>query len=242
MRFHVEHSAFYTWVSDKSLSIDLIIEKKLLAYARLIHETNKKYNITGNSTIDDIINNLIVGSIEPILRMNVPRGTMYADIGSGAGIPGIPVGIIHNHMKGTLIESNNKKSKFISYVINALQLDNLSVYHGRIEEYAVQGARGIFDVVFSRALGDPYYVIEMGAPLLKRNGLLYIYSHLNPDTMPSIVRDHGVRLGLSIASKEERASRGFNDSGLLFFKKGDTDFRYPRKISIIKRDILKSTT
>ena len=94
-------------------------------------------------------------------------------------------------------------------------------------------------MVFSRALGDLLYVLELGAPLLKRNGMLYIYSHLNPDTMPSYARDHGIRLGLSIASDEDRAARGIDNSGLLMYKKSDTDGRYPRKISMIKRDIVK---
>jgi 16S rRNA (guanine527-N7)-methyltransferase len=235
----VEHSGLQSWALNHSISIDSVIEQKLLAYANLILETNRKYNLTGIKSIDGIVQNLIIGSIEPVIRLNVPRGTLYADIGSGAGIPGIPVGIIHRHLRGILIESNRKKSKFIISALQELQLDNLSVYCGRIEEYVGDGEREYFDVVFSRALGDPYYVLEMGAPLLKRNGILYIYSHLNLNTLPSHTRDHGIRLGLSIASDEERAMSGFDENGLLFVKKGDTATSYPRKISIIKRDIEK---
>ena len=86
---------------------------------------------------------------------------------------------------------------------------------------------------------DRPYVLEMGAPLLKRNGVLYIYSHLNRNTLPSHIKDQSARLGLLNASNEERVIRGFDENGLLFLKKDDTDTRYPRKISTIKRDIEK---
>jgi 16S rRNA (guanine527-N7)-methyltransferase len=237
----VEHSELKTWALDHSITLDAKVEQKLLAYANLLHETNKKYNLTGIPSINGIVHTLIIGSLDPVIRLNVPRGTLYADIGSGAGIPGIPLGIINQHLRGILIESNHKKSKFITSVIQELHLDNLLVYNGRVEEYAVEGARETFDLVFSRALGDPFYVLEMGAPLLKRNGILYIYSHLTPDTIPSYAMDHCVHLGLSIALDQERTSRGFDNNGLLFIKTGDTDIKYPRKISIIKRDIVNNT-
>jgi len=235
----VEHNELQSWALDHAIAIDSVVEQKLLTYANLIHETTIKYNLTGIKSINGILQNLIIGSIEPVIRLNVPRGTLYADIGSGAGIPGIPIGIIHGHLQGILIESNHKKSKFIISVLKEMQLDNLSVYSGRIEEYAGQGGREKFDIVFSRALGDLYYVLEMGAPLLKRNGVLYIYSHLNRNTLPSHIKDQSARLGLLNASNEERVIRGFDENGLLFLKKDDTDTRYPRKISTIKRDIEK---
>ena len=97
----MEHSELKSWALDHSISIDLIVEKKLLAYANLLHETNKKFNLTGiPQSMGIILNTLIIGSIEPVIRLNVPRGTLYADIGSGAGIPGIPMGIIHDHLRG----------------------------------------------------------------------------------------------------------------------------------------------
>jgi 16S rRNA (guanine527-N7)-methyltransferase len=237
----VEHDIITKWASDHHISIDAKQKSKLLQYVRLLHETNTKFNLTGITSIDEILQNLIIGSIEPVKSLNVPRGTMFVDIGSGAGIPGIPIGIIHTTMRGILVESNKKKAKFISSTIQELELDNLSMYHGRIEEYQAEGKREQFDIVFSRALGDPYYVIELGAPLMKMNGLLYIYSHLNPDELPEHMRKHSVDLGLSIAPAGVRNERGIANNGLLFLKTGNTENRFPRKISIIKRDILRNS-
>jgi 16S rRNA (guanine527-N7)-methyltransferase len=237
----VEHDILKTLVSDHHISIDAEQERKLLQYAHLLHETNKKFNLTGIANIDEILRNLIVGSIEPVKNLNVPRGTLFADIGSGAGIPGIPIGIFHPAMLGILVESNHKKTMFISSMIRDLELTNLSVYHGRIEEYQAEGRREQFEIVLSRALGDPYYVIELGAPLTKMNGLLYIYSNINPDELPEHVREHSDNLGLSIATTDIRNERGIADNGLLFIKTGKTENRFPRKVSIIKRDLLRNS-
>lgn len=237
----MEHDIIKTWASDHYISIDAEKESMLVQYAHLLYETNKKFNLTGNTRIDEILRNLILGSLEPVKNLNVPRGTMFADIGSGAGIPGIPLGIFHATMRGILVESNHKKVIFILSVIRDMGLDNLSVYHGRIEEYQAEGRREQFDIVFSRALGDPYYVIELGAPLLKMNGVLYIYSRLNSDEVPEHIREHSVELGLSIAPYDLRSERGIGDNGLLFLKTANTENRFPRKISIIKRDIVRNT-
>jgi 16S rRNA G527 N7-methylase RsmG len=126
-------------------------------------------------------------------------------------------------------------------VIREPQLDNLNVYHGRIEEYIESGVQEKFDIVFSRALGDLYTVIEWGGPLLKRDGLLYIYSHMKKDELPAYVRDHCIPLGLTIAADVTRYKTGIDGRGLLFVKSGNTESRYPRKTSIIKREILRMT-
>lgn len=237
----MEHDIIKSFVQDHHVKIDAKQESKLLQYAHLLHDTNKKFNLTGMTTIDEILRNLIIGSIEPLKGLSVPRGTLFADIGSGAGIPGIPIGIFHPTMSGILVESNHKKAMFISSTIRDLDLANLSMYHGRIEEYQAEGRREQFDIVFSRALGDPYYVIELGAPLIKMNGLLYIYSHIDPGGLPEHVRGHGADLGLSIAPADVRNTWGISDNGLLFLKTGNTGKKFPRKISIIKRDMIKNS-
>ena len=237
----MEHELLTSWAAEQHVSLEPHVRNKLLSYAGMLYETNKKFNLTGFDTIEGIIKNLIIGSIAPIIRLNVPRGTLYADIGSGGGIPGIPVGIVHDQMRGILIESNTKKALFIESVISTLKLENCSSYHGRIEEYIASGVRETCDIVFSRALGNPYAVIEWGAPLLKKDGLLYIYSNLQEDTLPVHLKDHSVRLGLSIASDDTRNKAGIETGGLLFQKTGTTEERYPRKISIIKREILKGS-
>ena len=237
----MEHDGILRWDSELVLFLGDEKINKLKNFAELLNKTNEKFNLTGINSINGIIQQLVIGSIEPVVNLNVPRGTVYADIGSGAGIPGIPIGIVHHNLQGVLVESNKKKASFIASVIRDLDLGNLSVYHGRIEEYLAEGARERFDIVFSRALGDPYYVIELGAPLLKTDGLLYIYSHLSQNDLPAYVSQHGADCGLSLAATGTRRVHGIAAAGLLFLKNGNTDNRFPRKISIIKRDIMRHT-
>ncbi|MEJ5361477.1 MAG: 16S rRNA (guanine(527)-N(7))-methyltransferase RsmG [Spirochaetota bacterium] len=158
------------------------INRKLQEYARLIHEYNKTTNITGLKDINSIYKELIIGSITPLMHMNVPRGTTFIDIGTGAGIPGIPLVLYFGgNMKGVLVDSNNKKIKFLLNTIEALGItDIVGVIQGRVEEIAKEKAyRDNFDFAVTRAFAHPMMALEYGLPFVKKGGWLYIYYALN---------------------------------------------------------------
>lgn len=221
---------------DKGLALVAGKEILLLKYGELIQTDNQKYNLTGLKTIEDIVERLIIESIEPLSDMNVPRGTIFADIGSGAGIPGIPLAIYHEQSEGILIESNHKKASFINSVIRECRLENVRVYHGRVENAARSAMRDNCDIIFSRAVGELYIVVEIGAPLLRQGGLMYIYSNEKPDNLPQHVMDHINDVGLSIIDQKRYSEFGIKEAGLLFLKSAGTDSIYPRKMSAIKRE------
>ncbi len=233
----MEHGILHKWVVERDIKLERTKEKKLVDYAELIHETNKKFNITGFKTIDEIIKNLVIGSIDPMVFLNVPRGTLFADIGTGAGIPGVPLAIYNDNWKGVCIDSNSKKVSFVDTVIRECGIGNLEVYNSRLEDLAHKQMRNYFDYVFSRALGEIYFVIEVGAPLLKIGGLLYIYSHADPENLPLVVIEHAAELGLSLIKRCRYGEYGIKDAGIVLIKTGVTNNRYPRNMSVIKRDI-----
>jgi len=235
----VEHNEIRDWAAEQQIEIDSHTEELLLKYAYLIYSTNKEYNLTGLKSLHDIMVNLIIGSIEPFMLINVPRGTIFADIGTGAGIPGIPLAIYYNAWKGVLIDSNNKKISFVNTVIRELKLENLESHCGRVEDLARGHMREIYDIVLSRALGDMYFAMEAGAPLLKQGGLLYIYSKIRPEDMPQPLIEHGRRLGLTLLDLVEYANCGIKETGILFIKTNSTDSKYPRNMAVIKREIKK---
>lgn len=233
----MEHEILRDWANNQKVTIPDRTERMLMTFSRMIHETNQKFNLTGLKTLHDIIETLIIGSIEPFVGIKVPRGTVFADIGTGAGIPGIPLAIYSRDWRGILIDSNRKKISFVRSAITECRLDNCEAMPGRIEEIIRAGMRGACHIVVSRALGEIYYAVEMAAPLLKDGGLLYIYSHAAPDEVPEPVMAHAQELGLSMLERSAFADFGIGETGIAFRKTGTTENRYPRSTSIIKREM-----
>lgn len=205
--------------------------KKLLIYAEAVHTENMKYNLTGHKNLSDIIENLIVKSLEPIKNLNVPRGTLFADLGTGAGIPGIPIGIKYNSCKGILFDSNQKKIRFINKTITELNLNNIHGINTRIEDSGRDlNYREKFDLIFTRAMADIYTIAELGAPLLKNGGSIILYVNKNQIDINPHIMAHLVEVGLS----DNIDTEGM-DEGIILRKVSKTDDRYPRRMSVIKR-------
>ena len=114
--------------------------EKLNLYSELIHESNKKFNLTGLKTVEEIRSVLIKESLIPFSAINVPRGTLIADIGTGAGIPGIPLSIMLEEAEFTLFDAALKKTEFIKKIIRVLKLNNAEAVCGRIEELGRTGS------------------------------------------------------------------------------------------------------
>ncbi len=154
------------------------IQEKLDAYTHLIYEYNQSINITGLKDIESIYSELVIESIEPLKNIDVPRGTLFVDIGSGAGIPGIPLLLFYGeNMKAVLIDANNKKIKFLEKAIDVLGISaRVTLIQGRAEELAYQKAyRDSFDFAVSRAFAHPLMALEYGLPFVKVGGWMYIY-------------------------------------------------------------------
>ena len=219
----------------KSMPPDTIA--KLSRYVSMIHEENQKYNLTGFKNLEDIARNLICESIYPLININVPRGTFIIDIGSGAGVPGIPLGIMYPETRGVLIDSNSKKTAFMSHVIEALQISNLSVMNGRAEELAnLSEFNQKADLVICRALAEPYVSLEIGLPMLCVGGRMYIFSKFTADELEDGIVNHAIELGAMSVQKGNMAEYGFSEIGLLFVKVKNTPHEYPRRFSVIKKN------
>jgi len=238
----VEHLIDINILSKKTEITEKDKLSKLIAYAHAIQSENMKYNLTGHSTLTDIMENLIVGSIEPANCIDVPRGTLFADIGTGAGIPGIPLAIKYNESRGVLFDSNQKKIRFINKTINDLGINNVEGIAIRVEDAGRSAEyRGNFDIVFTRAMSDIYTIAELGAPLLKIGGSVFLYANKSQTNFNNYLLDHLSELGVSIEIMEAEKQIAEDDkiNGILLKKIKLTNEKFPRKMPVIKRMAMK---
>jgi 16S rRNA (guanine527-N7)-methyltransferase len=202
--------------------------KKLFKYAELIHDFNQKKNITGFSTAEEIYNQLILTSFLDLDKFNVPRGTLFADLGSGNGVPGLVLGIMFPQFDFHLVDSNQKKCSFMKDVCEKMSVTNVEVYNSRVEDFAVQ-KRSLYGFVISRAFGPLLYSCEYGLSLLKKDGFLYIFSKKSFDDLSDVMKVHVKTLG----GVKSLVNMG---GGIVLQKSTEMLAPYPRKFTILKRE------
>lgn len=236
--FHVEQY-IAEWFSARNIDISGDQKSKLARYADMVFETGKQFNITGFKSLEDIAKNLVLASLEPMLGLNVPRGTRIVDIGSGAGIPGIPMSLYHLDGEFHLLESNEKKSSFIAAVIDTLGIGNAFPVTARAEDIGHNpDYRESFDFACARAFAGVYITIELGLPLLRTGGYLCIYanttfSETNP---PRDLLSHIESLGAVPCDDTTLRRLNLPGTGYYFEKQFPTPGKYPRRYAVIKRE------
>ncbi|MDO6993308.1 16S rRNA (guanine(527)-N(7))-methyltransferase RsmG [Brachyspira innocens] len=144
-------------------------KNKLLKYANLVMDYNKNVNITGAKTTEDFFNDHIADSL---LALNIFHDCdNIIDIGSGGGLPSIPLAIIYNNKKFTLCESKNKKCEFLRLAKKELELNNIEIKC--INAYEIKEK---YDTVTSRAFSDISTLIKIFNKLKKnKNSKLILY-------------------------------------------------------------------
>ena len=171
-------------------------------HLQLVIEANKTTNLT---RIDDVEKARILHIEDSLAAMQeinaAPRGE-YADIGSGAGYPGIPLAIATGR-KTTLVDSVKKKAAFLEKFVDELGLkDTVSVYGGRVEELSLERPKS-FSVITARAFSSLASILELANPLLQRHGQVVCYkAHVSKEEY-----DHAAALedllGMRLVSDRE---------------------------------------
>jgi 16S rRNA (guanine527-N7)-methyltransferase len=130
------------------LSINESQIQALLHYVELLQKWNKTYNLTAIEATDEIIRKHILDSLSLVPYLN---GSRVFDVGSGAGLPGIPLAIVCKDKQFLLLDASVKKTRFIQQAIIEVRLNNVQVVQQRVERYAPQHE---FDTVVSRAFAS----------------------------------------------------------------------------------------
>jgi 16S rRNA (guanine527-N7)-methyltransferase len=145
-----------------------------MTYLSELKKWNKTYNLTGLRKDEDII---IKHFLDSILYLNVmPDGEIrVADIGTGAGFPGIPIKIVRPEIEVYLIEPSGKKAAFLRHIIRELQLKRIEVVEKRIEDTKVNRELPLpVDVAVTRALFNIKDFIKKASHIVKQGGILIL--------------------------------------------------------------------
>jgi 16S rRNA (guanine527-N7)-methyltransferase len=140
----------------------------LTAYLSLVDRWNRVHNLTGTRGIRELLDRHLVESlaIQPLLL-----GSRVADVGSGAGFPGIPLAICEPQRNFTLIEARAKRANFLRHVVATLALQNVAVAKTRAEDLTQQPP---FDTVLARAVARPGKLLEIVRPLMAEGSILLL--------------------------------------------------------------------
>ena len=145
-------------------------------YYELLVERNKVMNLTGITDYDEVNLKHFTDSLTIVRLNDMSKIYSMIDMGTGAGFPGIPIKIVFPHIKTALLDSLNKRLKFLNEVIEELGLKEIETLHGRAEDYAKkQEYRDKFELCVSRAVANLSTLSEYCLPFVKNGGSFVSY-------------------------------------------------------------------
>ena len=154
-----------------NFNIDEEILNKFEKYREQLIETNKNLNLTSITEEVEVNYKHFLDSILPLNYIDIKENSSLIDIGTGAGLPGLPIKFIRPDMNILLMDSLNKRINFLNSVINNLHLKNIDAIHGRAEEMGRNiKYREKFDYSISRAVSRLNTLVEYTLPFVKVGG------------------------------------------------------------------------
>jgi 16S rRNA (guanine527-N7)-methyltransferase len=176
------------------------IAEQLMTFGGLLLEANERTNLVGSVDIDKLVVHHFLDSLAPFSahRFRPP----IVDLGSGAGLPGIPVAIAFPRAPMTLIEPRRLRAEFLQTVVTAMGLANVEVVRTAAESAGRSPLRREKSgTVLIRAIGKPAVALELGLPLLKHDGKLWLYRGRDAEPTQEVL-DVATLLGGSLISAD----------------------------------------
>lgn len=162
----------------KMISVELTNKQvsQFIKFYEMLVEWNKVMNLTGITEYDEVVMKHFVDSLSIVKVNGFDNVTSIIDVGTGAGFPGIPLKIVFPEIKITLLDSLNKRIKFLNAVIDELELENIETIHGRAEDFSKkEDYREQYDLCVSRAVANLATLSEYCLPYVKEDGYFLPY-------------------------------------------------------------------
>lgn len=157
------------------LALPAVAIDQLASYLELLVKWNRVYNLTAIRDEAKLVSHHVLDSLAVISHL--PDGNLV-DVGSGAGLPGIPIAISCPGRAVTLVDSNHKKGAFLKQAIAELGLVTAQVVTERVEAYRPSGS---FKIVISRAFSDLAHFVKLAGHLCASDGVVIAMKGLHPD-------------------------------------------------------------
>jgi 16S rRNA (guanine527-N7)-methyltransferase len=168
-----EFQQIMSWCDANHLDIKTNQVEQMVKYLDLIRVASKKMNLVSPKDLEVLAERHLIDSLNALIGIEIKPGSRCADLGSGAGFPGIPIAIARPDISVDLIESRRLKSLFLGKVVEELHLGNAKVAHSRWEEQSAS-----YDFIFARAVYNESDLIKLAIPRLNPSGVIVYFEKL----------------------------------------------------------------
>lgn len=233
-------------LTEKVKELSIVLNDKQIQqfeqYYNILVEWNKVMNLTAITEYEEVVEKHFLDSLAIVNAIHVEKIETLIDVGTGAGFPGIPLKIAFPHLKVTLLDSLNKRIKFLNEVIDLLELNDIKAIHGRAEDYAKQAEyREQYDICVSRAVANLATLSEYCLPYVKVDGLFVPYKSGEIDEELKSSEKAVSILGGKVEEvvKFQLPGTDIGRSFVKIHKIKETKKKYPRKAGMPTKEPLK---
>lgn len=202
-------------------------------YYELLVEWNQKINLTAITELEEVYLKHFYDSITLATTLDLGKESYsLCDVGAGAGFPSIPIKIVYPNLEISIVDSLNKRIKFLTLLCDELKLENVNLYHDRAETFGQNKAhRETYDFVTARAVARLNVLSELCIPLVKKNGQFLALKAAKSEEEVQESKKAIATLGGKLADEIEISLPFSEDKRYIVVidKKKETPNKYPRK-------------